>query len=102
MKQAIILDSDYKFLNVLQIKNYENETLKNVFTELITDGNKWKKHFPCLHWVRNDLDIHNHLSISIGKKHRKNYFSIYITIFGDDGLLTLELIPFDQLKKIKI
>ena len=102
MEQVLILDDVDRFLGVLELKNWKHiETLRKFFFDLVIDENRWDKLLPSLSIKRKNIDIHNRLEIDLNISFNDlSSDCVRIDIFGDDGLISLQLIPLNKTIKI--
>ena len=102
MEQVLILDDVDRMLGVLELKNWKHiETLRNFFFELVMDRNRFDRVLSSLSNKRRNIDIHNRLEIDIEICFSKlSKECVRVDIFGDDGVIMLQLIPVNKTVKI--
>lgn len=102
MEQVLILDDVDRFLGVLELKNWKHiETLRKFFFDLLKDRENFNKLLPSLSIKRRNIDIHNRLEIDINISFNAlSSECVRVDIFGDDGVIMLQLIPVNKTIKI--
>ena len=102
MEQVLILDDVNRFLAVLELKNWKHiETLRKFFFDLVIDENRWDMLLPSLTVKRRNIDIHNRLEIDVNISFSGlSSECVVVDIFGDDGLISLQLIPLNKTIKV--
>ena len=104
MEQVLILDDFDRILGVLELKNWKHiKTLEKFFFDLVTDCTRWNQFFPSLANKRTNIDIHNKLEIDMNICFSDlSSDCVRIDIFGDDGVISLQLIPLNKVNKKRI
>ena len=102
MEQVLILDDFDRVLGVLELKNWKHiKTLEKFFFDLVNDCSRWNNFFPSLANKRTNIEIHNRLEIDINISFNDlSSDCARIDIFGDNGLISLQLIPVNKTIKI--
>ena len=97
MNQALILDSRGKYLGILELENWrEVPVLEGFFRDLIL-SDRWEAVFPSLYMEKQAIDVWNALSVSL----RTNNMSVFVEIYGDEGMIELEITPLENINRIK-
>ena len=103
IEKVLILDDFDRFLGILELKNWRDiETLKGFFFHLVRNENRWSIVFPSLAIKRNNLDIFNKLEIDAEVSFNElSPECVRVDIFGDEGVISLQLIAMNKVIKIK-
>lgn len=102
MEKVLVLDDFDRLLGVLELKNWKHiKTLEKFFFDLVIDENRWDMLLPSLSIKRRNIDIHSRLEIDSNISFNDlSSDCVRIDIFGDDGLISLQLIPLNKTIKI--
>jgi len=103
IEKVLILDDFDRFLGILELKSWRDiKTLEGFFFRLIRQKTRWDNVFPSLAIKRNNLDIHNKLEIDVEVSFSElSPECVRVDIFGDEGVISLQLIVMNKVIKLK-